>query len=77
MVWRILMISRLLFCSQRKLNMIHALVCLRCNFLVTHDPKKLSGCTCDPDAPTWVAIEPDGRVLKMSGAEYMALSDEE
>lgn len=57
--------------------MIHALVCLRCNFLVTHDPKKLSGCICDPDAPTWVAIEPDGRILKMSGAEYMALSDEE
>lgn len=55
--------------------MTHALVCLNCRHLVTHDETRLNGCQCDPDAPTWIAIQPDGRILKMSGAQYMSLED--
>ena len=28
------------------------------------------GCLCDPDAPTWIALDVTGRMLKMSHADY-------
>lgn len=56
--------------------MVHGVVCRNCNLLVEYNPRKLSGCACDPDAPTWVAIEPDGRILKMSSASFTVLEDE-
>jgi hypothetical protein len=52
------------------------IVCMKCKNLVRHNSRQLVGCHCDPDAPTWIAIEPDGRILKMSGAEYMTLEGE-
>lgn len=56
--------------------MIHAAVCLKCQHMVTHNPKRLEGCLCDPDAPTWIAITTDGRLLTMSHAKYAELADE-
>ena len=38
--------------------------------MVRHDTQILQGCLCDPDAPTWIAIQADGRMLKMSHADY-------
>jgi len=35
--------------------------CLTCNTIVVHDKRNVAGCNCDPDAPTWVYIQPDGR----------------
>jgi hypothetical protein len=56
--------------------MTHAVVCLKCQHLVKHNPRQLEGCRCDPDAPTWIAITQDGRLLTMSHANYAELSDE-
>jgi hypothetical protein len=38
--------------------------------MVTRNNLILVGCLCDPDSPTWIAIQPDGRMLKMSHADY-------
>jgi len=35
--------------------------CLTCGAIVIHDKRNVAGCNCDPDAPTWVYIQPDGR----------------
>ena len=39
-----------------------AVKCKKCDTLIVHDKRNIVGCGCDPDAPTWVYIEPDGRV---------------
>jgi hypothetical protein len=31
--------------------------CLKCGTTVTAEPRRIAGCNCDPDAPTWVYIE--------------------
>ena len=46
------------------------LLCHKCNVLVSRDRIYVNGCGCDPDAPTWVAIQPDGKLITMSHAEY-------
>jgi len=46
------------------------LLCHKCNALVSRDKIYVSGCGCDPDAPTWCAIQPDGKLITMSHAEY-------
>jgi len=48
--------------------MIDRLQCNKCGEMVTRNDLLLVGCLCDPDAPTWVAIQPDGRLIKMSHA---------
>jgi len=30
--------------------------------IVTHNPKHITGCNCDPDAPQWCYINKDGDV---------------
>jgi len=50
--------------------------CLRCEYTLTHNPKHLVGCGCDPDAPSWIAIQSDGRLLKMSDAKFETLTEE-
>jgi hypothetical protein len=50
--------------------MIYRVQCNKCGAMVNLDTKALEGCLCDPDAPTWIAIQPDGRMLKMSHADY-------
>jgi hypothetical protein len=47
--------------------------CLTCNEVVLHDPRRIAGCGCDPDANTWVYIETDGRVRGLSGARWETL----
>lgn len=44
--------------------------CLNCHGVVTHDPRQLTGCNCDPDAPQWCYIEKDGRVRGWSLARW-------
>jgi hypothetical protein len=51
--------------------------CNKCNATVLHDPKQLTGCLCDPDAPTWCWIEADGRVRGFSHSKYNVLEDKE
>ena len=47
-----------------------AVRCRKCGVVVRHDEKHLNGCGCDPDAPSWIAIGKDGRMVKMSDANY-------
>ena len=49
--------------------------CNKCNTLVTHQPNKTIGCRCDPDAPTWIAYKPDGKLMFMSHADYTETTD--
>jgi len=44
--------------------------CLTCNETVVHDRRRITGCGCDPDANTWVYIEPDGRIRGLSAAQW-------
>ena len=52
------------------------IVCQICDGEVRLDNKRIAGCLCDPDAPTWVGIEPDGRVLTFSQSHYEIVKDE-
>jgi hypothetical protein len=47
-----------------------AVRCKKCSTLIVHDKRNIVGCGCDPDAPTWVYIEPSGRVRGFSQAEW-------
>jgi len=40
--------------------------CLTCNYEFEPDPKRTIGCLCDSDAPTWVGVASDGKIIKMS-----------
>ena len=51
------------------------IVCQLCDGEVRLDTKRITGCLCDPDAPTWVGIEPDGRVLTFSQSNYEIITD--
>ena len=34
------------------------------------DTDRIAGCLWDPDAPSWIGIEPNGRVLAFSQSKY-------
>jgi len=44
--------------------------CNKCGLTVCYNKARLTGCLCDPDAPTWIALDVTGRMLKMSHADY-------
>ena len=46
------------------------LACQHCDTIVEHDETKVVGCNCDSDAPTWIGIGRDGRIISMSYASY-------
>lgn len=49
--------------------------CLKCDVVVEHNSRQITGCGCDPDAPTWVYIEMDGRIKGFSQAKWIDISD--
>ena len=49
--------------------------CKKCLTVVVHDKRNNAGCNCDPDAPTWVYIQPDGKVRGFSQAEWEEVAD--
>lgn len=49
--------------------------CLKCGTVVEHNPRQIMGCGCDPDAPTWVYIELDGRIRGFSQAKWEVIED--
>lgn len=51
--------------------------CVLCGAVVTHDPRYISGCNCDPDAPTWVYIERDGTVKGFSNSKWETVNEEQ
>jgi len=48
--------------------------CNNCQRTILRDLETLNGCGCDPDAPTWIALYPDGRMLAMSHADWTDLT---
>ena len=46
------------------------IVCQLCDGEIRLDTDRIAGCRCDPDAPTWIGIEPNGRVLAFSQSNY-------
>ncbi len=46
------------------------IVCQLCEGEVRLDRDRIAGCRCDPDAPSWIGIEPNGRVLAFSQSKY-------
>ena len=51
--------------------MLKRIRCIKCGGVCKHDPQRVAGCLCDPDSPSWIAIQPDGRMLRMSQADYV------
>ena len=52
------------------------IVCQLCGGEVRLDRKRITGCLCDPDAPSWVGIEPNGRVLAFSQSHYEIINQD-
>jgi len=46
------------------------IVCQLCDGEVRLNADRIAGCLCDPDNPTWIGIEPNGRVLAFSQSKY-------
>jgi len=53
------------------------IVCQLCDGEVRLDTDRIAGCRCDPDAPTWIGIEPNGRVLAFSQAKYEIVKEKQ
>lgn len=49
--------------------------CAACRHVV-EQAERMASCVCDPDAPTWVAIQADGRIMSFSHGKYEVLSDD-
>jgi hypothetical protein len=47
--------------------------CLHCDTVMVHDKRNVAGCNCDPDAPQWVCIQPNGKVFGLSNAKWEEL----
>lgn len=44
--------------------------CMKCKAVVRPVPERTAGCQCDPDAPTWCYIGPDGKPRGLSLARW-------
>lgn len=51
--------------------------CNKCNTTVVHDKRNVAGCNCDPDAPTWVYIQPDGTPRGFSQSDWTVVNEEQ
>jgi hypothetical protein len=49
--------------------------CLKCEGIVEYIKGRTAGCFCDPDAPTWIGIGPDKKLLKLSNVKYEVIDD--
>jgi hypothetical protein len=44
--------------------------CLNCQHSFQPDPKRTTGCLCDSDAPTWLGVTSEGRLITLSLTKY-------
>ena len=49
--------------------------CMTCKSVLVGNPKSIVGCQCDPDAPTWVAIDRDERIIGGTYRYYIPLEE--
>lgn len=50
--------------------------CLHCNTQITHNPRQLTGCNCDPDAPQWCYIDTGGIIRGNSQASMKLVANQ-
>lgn len=48
------------------------ITCHTCGLTVKQEERRIVGCGCDPDAPTWCWIDPNGEPHGLSAARYTA-----
>ena len=51
-------------------------VCRTCGAVVWWKTDRFNGCECDPDAPTWVGINPTGRVYSSRTGNYYVFTEQ-
>ena len=49
--------------------MIIQVRCNACKGVVKHDTQRVTGCLCDSDSPTWVALDRQGKLIHYSQAD--------
>jgi hypothetical protein len=50
--------------------------CEKCDVIIVHDPRRIVGCLCDPDAPSWCYIEPSGEAKGLGQAKWVEIPDD-
>ena len=50
--------------------MAETITCQTCGTTVQRQERRIAGCGCDPDAPTWCYIDVDGRPRGLSAANW-------
>ncbi len=56
-------------------QLFESIVCNKCDCTVNSPFVGVAGCGCDPDSPSWLGLMADGRLLKMSSADYKVLEE--
>jgi hypothetical protein len=51
--------------------------CQVCQHFIDHNPRQITGCNCDPDAPYWCYIDRDGTAKGWSQARWKIISTHE
>ena len=49
--------------------------CHNCNHTIKPDLKRTVGCLCDSDAPTWLGVTSEGRLIVLSLTKYTIEKD--
>jgi hypothetical protein len=49
--------------------------CMTCKAVVVGKPGAIVGCLCDPDAPTWLAIENENQLLGGTYRYFIPLTE--
>jgi uncharacterized OB-fold protein len=44
--------------------------CHSCGHIFLPEPRRTVGCLCDSDAPTWIGLTSEGKLITMSYANY-------
>jgi hypothetical protein len=50
------------------------IICDWCKQILTHQPRRIIGCNCDPDAPQWCYIDLDGTAKGLRAARYTIIN---
>lgn len=49
--------------------------CNSCGHLFSPEPRRTTGCLCDSDAPTWIGLTAEGKLITMSYANYETVEE--
>ena len=55
--------------------MITTIICEWCKTIVRHNPRQITGCNCDPDAPQWCYIDTNGTARGLGSARYTTITE--